>query len=76
MNALYTLQDFFGPLIYLQDRATFPLSLGLYAFRAQRANEWGLTMMGSLLTTIPLILVFLFTQRYFLRGVAMTGIKG
>ena len=33
-------------------------------------------MMGSLLTTIPLILVFLFTQRYFLRGVAMTGIKG
>jgi multiple sugar transport system permease protein len=75
-SILYTWQDFFGPLIYLQDRAKFPLSLGLYAFRAQRANEWGLTMMGSLLTTIPLILVFLFTQRYFLRGVAMTGIKG
>ena len=75
-SILYTWQDFFGPLIYLQDRAKFPLSLGLYAFRAQRANEWGLTMMGSLLTTIPLIIVFLFTQRYFLRGVAMTGIKG
>jgi multiple sugar transport system permease protein len=75
-SILYTWQDFFGPLIYLQDRYKFPLSLGLYAFRAQRANEWGLTMMGSLLTTIPLIFVFLFTQRYFLRGVTMSGIKG
>lgn len=75
-SLLYTWQDFFGPLIYLQDRDKFPLSLGLYAFRAQRANEWALGMMGSLLTTLPLIIVFLFTQRYFLRGVAMTGIKG
>jgi multiple sugar transport system permease protein len=75
-SLLYTWQDFFGPLIYLQDRDKFPLSLGLYAFRAQRANEWALGMMGSLLTTLPLIVVFLFTQRYFLRGVAMTGIKG
>lgn len=75
-SLLYTWQDFFGPLIYLQDRDKFPLSLGLYAFRAQRANEWSLGMMGSLLTTLPLIIVFLFTQRYFLRGVAMSGIKG
>jgi ABC-type glycerol-3-phosphate transport system permease component len=33
-------------------------------------------MMGSLLTTLPMIIVFLFTQRYFLRGVKMSGIKG
>lgn len=75
-SLLYTWQDFFGPLIYLQDRDSFPLSLGLYAFRAQRTAEWALTMMGSLLTTLPLIVVFLFTQRYFLQGVTMTGIKG
>lgn len=75
-SLLYTWHDFFGPLIYLQDRSSFPLSLGLFAFRAQRTSEWGLIMMGSLLTTIPLILVFLFTQRYFLQGVRMTGIKG
>jgi multiple sugar transport system permease protein len=75
-SLLYTWHDFFGPLIYLQDRNTFPLSLGLFAFRAQRTSEWGLIMMGSILTTIPLIIVFLFTQRYFLQGVRMTGIKG
>lgn len=75
-SLLYTWHDFFGPLIYLQNRDTFPLSLGLYAFRGQRSSEWGLIMMGSLLTTVPMILVFLFTQRFFLQGVRMTGIKG
>ena len=75
-SLLYTWQDFFGPLIYLQDRETFPLSLGLFAFKTQRTSEWGLIMMGSILTTVPLIIVFLFTQRYFLQGVRMTGIKG
>lgn len=73
---LYTWHDFFGPLVYLQDRTQFPLSLGLFAFKSQRSVEWPLIMMGALLTTLPLIIVFLFTQRYFLRGVAATGIKG
>jgi multiple sugar transport system permease protein len=73
---LYTWHDFFGPLIYLQDRDQFPLSLGLYAFKARRSIEWPLIMMGAFFTTLPLIVVFLFTQRYFLRGIAATGIKG
>lgn len=75
-SLLYTWHEFFPPLIYLQDRAQFPLSLGLYAFRSQRTAEWASIMMGSFLTTLPLIVVFLFTQRYFLRGVATTGLKG
>ncbi len=75
-SLLYTWHDFFGPLIYLQDQLEYPLSLGLYAFRAQRTSEWALIMTGSVLTTLPLIVVFLFTQRYFIRGVAMTGLKG
>ncbi|MBA3416999.1 MAG: carbohydrate ABC transporter permease [Chloroflexia bacterium] len=73
---LYTWHEFFQPLIYLQDRAQFPLSLGLYAFRSQRTAEWASIMVGSFLTTLPLIVVFLFTQRYFLRGIATTGLKG
>jgi hypothetical protein len=59
-----------------QDQMEYPLSLGLYAFRAQRTLECPLIMTGATLTVLPLILVFLFTQRYFIRGVAMTGIKG
>lgn len=75
-SLLYTWHEFFGPLIYLQDRAQFPLSLGLFAFRSQRTAEWAMIMMGAFLTTLPLIVVFLFTQRSFLRGIATTGLKG
>ena len=75
-SLLYTWHEFFQPLIYLQDRAQFPLSLGLYAFRSQRTAEWASIMVGSFLTTLPLIVVFLFTQRYFLRGIVTTGLKG
>jgi multiple sugar transport system permease protein len=73
---LYTWHDFFGPIIYLQDQTDYPLSVGLFAFRSLRTQEWALTMAGATLTVLPLILVFLFTQRYFLQGVAMTGLKG
>lgn len=73
---LYTWHDFFGPLIYLSNPDTYPLSLGLFAFHAQRTTEWALLMGASTLVTIPLIILFAFTQRYFLRGIALTGIKG
>lgn len=66
---LYTWHEFFGPLIYLQDPEDFPLSLGLYAFRTQRATEWGLSMTGALYMTLPLIVLFALGQRYFIRGV-------
>jgi multiple sugar transport system permease protein len=73
---LGTWNDFLGPLIYLGDNQLFPLSLGLYAFRAQRTTEWALLMAASTITTIPLIIVFFFTQRYFLEGIKLTGLKG
>lgn len=73
---LGTWNDFLGPLIYLNDSRLYPLSLGLYAFRAQRTTEWALMMAASAITTIPLIIVFFFTQRYFLEGIKLTGLKG
>ena len=73
---LGTWNDFLGPLIYLGDNKLFPLSLGLYAFRAQRLTEWALLMAASTITTVPLIVIFFFTQRYFLEGIKLTGLKG
>ena len=73
---LYTWHDFFGPLIYLSEREQYPLSLGLFAFRAQRTTEWHLMMAASTLATLPLVGIFFMTQRYFLEGISMTGIKG
>jgi multiple sugar transport system permease protein len=73
---LWTWHEFFGPLIYLNQQEQYPLSLGLYAFRARRTTEWALTMAGAMLSTFPLIILFFFAQRYFLEGIKMTGLKG
>ncbi len=72
---VYTWHEFFGPLIYLIDRDDFPLSLGLYAFRTQRAVEWSMTMMGSFFTALPLVVLFLFTRRLFQEGLATSSLK-
>ncbi len=73
---LWTWHDFFGPLIYLNDSRQFPLSLGLFAFKTRHATQWDLLMAASTVATLPLVVVFFFTQRYFLEGIALTGIKG
>jgi len=73
---VWTWQDFFGPLVYLDNPDNFPLSLGLYAFRSQHTTEWPLLMTASTLTTLPLVVLFFATQRYFVQGITLTGIKG
>ena len=73
---LWTWHEFFGPLVYLSDQDSYPLSLGLYAFRSRRTTEWGLMMAGATLTTFPLVILFFFAQRYFLEGIKLTGLKG
>jgi multiple sugar transport system permease protein len=73
---LWTWHSFFQPLIYLTAREQYPLALGLFAFRAQRTTEWALMMAAATLTTLPLVIIFFFTQRFFLQGITLTGIKG
>ena len=73
---LYTWNDFFGPLIYLSDQGQYPLSLGLFTFKAQRTTDWNHMMAASTVATLPLIALFFFTQRYFLQGITLTGLKG
>jgi multiple sugar transport system permease protein len=76
LSFIWTWHEFFGPLIYLSDRSQYPLSLGLFAFRAQHTTEWSLLMAASTLTTLPLVVLFFCTQRSFLEGITLTGIKG
>ncbi|NQU11971.1 ABC transporter permease subunit [bacterium] len=71
-----TWNDFMGPLIYLSDQRLYPLSLGLYAFNVQSGGSMGMMMAGSLLMTVPVIVIFFFAQRYFIQGVTLTGMKG
>ncbi|MCD6291700.1 MAG: carbohydrate ABC transporter permease [Anaerolineae bacterium] len=69
-------RDFLGPLIYLQDQKKYTISLGLSYFRLEHGTEWQLLMAASLTLTIPIIILFFFTQRTFIQGITLTGIKG
>jgi ABC-type glycerol-3-phosphate transport system permease component len=68
--------DFLGPLVYLHDERQFTLALGLTAFLGRHGAEWNLLMAAATVVTAPLILLFLLTQRTFVKGVALTGLKG
>ncbi|HMP42564.1 MAG TPA: carbohydrate ABC transporter permease [Roseiflexaceae bacterium] len=68
--------DFFNPLIYLDEAAEYPLVLGLYAFRTRFGVQWHLIMAASLAVTFPIIVLFFVAQRYFIEGVTLSGLKG
>lgn len=71
-----TYRDFLGPLIYLQDETQWTISLGLKMFQNMYGLQWQLMMAASALTMIPTIILFFLTQRTFIEGIALTGIKG
>lgn len=71
-----TWNDYLGPLIYLRSEAKKTIQLGLRMFIGQYSSEYGLIMAGSVLSLIPVIIVFLCLQKYFVEGVASTGLKG
>lgn len=68
--------DFFRPLIYLNDPDLFTLALGLRSFRDEFSVEWSLLMAASLVAMLPVIVLFFFAQRYFIQGIVFTGVKG
>ena len=68
--------EFLMPLIYINTNDKFPLALGLQQFQRQYGAEWALLMAASTLMTIPIIILFFATQKTFIRGIALTGIKG
>lgn len=73
---LLAFKDFMGPLIYLNDPSQYTLSLGLQQFQGANGQEWGPLMACATIFTLPLFVLFFFTQRYFVEGVTFTGIKG
>jgi multiple sugar transport system permease protein len=74
---MYTWNDFMGPLIYLTNQQDFTLALGLQFFQSQLGGtEWHYLMAASTLVALPIIVLFFFTQKTFIEGISMTGIKG
>jgi multiple sugar transport system permease protein len=68
--------DFLNPLVYLHDETQYTLAIGLQAFLGRHGSEWALLMAAATVITIPMLVLFLLAQRTFIRGIALTGLKG
>jgi multiple sugar transport system permease protein len=71
--------DFIGPLLYINSPEKFTVALGLATYRSMMGvgrTRWDLLMAASVAMTMPIVIVFFVLQRYFIKGVVMSGIKG
>jgi multiple sugar transport system permease protein len=72
---LGTWNDFFGPLLYLNDPNSYTLAYGLQQFLSLHGGKWAQLMAASTIFTIPIIVLFFFAQKTFIQGIATTGGK-
>jgi len=68
--------DFLGPLIYTQSMGNKTLAVGLSAFKSLHGNDYHLLMAASVAVLVPILVIFFFSQRYFVEGIVTTGVKG
>ncbi len=71
----YTWDDFFWPLIIISSDQLQTLPLGLALFVIKNRTVWDLVMAGSVLATLPVLIMFLLFQRHFIQGITLTGLK-
>ena len=69
-------RDFLGPLIYLGNQDQWTISLGLKLFQNMYGAQWQLMMAATTLSMVPIMILFFFTQKTFVKGIALTGLKG
>jgi multiple sugar transport system permease protein len=67
--------DFFWPLIVISNPDLRTLQLGLALFIIKNKTVWDIVFAGSVVSTLPVLLIFIFFQKYFIRGIALTGMK-
>jgi multiple sugar transport system permease protein len=75
-TVLNTWNDFLAPVVYISSPEKFTLALGLAQFRGIMATQWHYLMAASTTVIVPTLALFLLAQRYFVRGVVLTGLKG
>jgi len=68
--------DYMNPLIYIRSIEKWPMALGLQAYNSSYVQNWEIVFAASTVMLIPIVLIFLVAQRYFVQGIAMTGFGG
>lgn len=71
-------QDFMGPLLYLQSERLYTIQLGLRQFEAAAGGSpaWHWLMAASLITILPVLLIYIIFQQYFIEGISFSGMGG
>jgi len=72
---LHTWNDFFGPLLYIDNPDRYTLAYGLQQFMSSYGGKWAQLMAGASIFTVPIILLFFFAQKTFIQGISTTGSK-
>lgn len=74
---LFTWNDYFGPLLYTGEvKDQWTLSLALATFKGMHIVQWNSSMAVTFLTMIPAVVLFVFAQKSFVKGITFTGVKG
>jgi len=68
--------NFLLPLLVIRDPARLPIAVGLYRLEGAYVREWGPTMAAYAIAAVPMVILFIFTMRFFIRGVAAGALKG
>jgi multiple sugar transport system permease protein len=68
--------DFLWPLIITSDIGHMTLPLGLSSLQGRWTTNWNILMAGTLISIVPILIVYIFAQKYFIKGITLTGIKG
>ncbi|MGQ9524625.1 MAG: carbohydrate ABC transporter permease [Armatimonadota bacterium] len=76
MAFLGSWNNFMGPLIYVSSPEKLTLAYALRLFQSAHSSEYGMLMAAATMVMLPVLLVFFFTQRYFIQGITLTGMKG
>jgi multiple sugar transport system permease protein len=70
-----TWNDYMGPFIYLTSNELWTVQIGLRSFVGVYDSEYAMIMTGSVISVLPVLIMFLLGQRYFVRGIATSGLK-
>ena len=71
-----TWNDYMGPFIYLSSNQLWTVQIGLQSFIGQYSAQYAMIMTGSVISIVPILVIFLAGQRYFIAGIATSGMKG
>ena len=76
LSFTWSWNDYMNPLVFLSNEKLFTLTVGLQRFQEEASTNYALIMAGATISLVPIIAVFLFTQKYFIESFASAGVKG